>query len=347
MTALDDALQEDVLPRIMLLGYERTKKTWWAGTAAEAFFSTVVIDGEDGFQTLRKINAEARKRINVIHAHDQTKTPQMCMFMTFLLRGDRFFWDNTLRQRCFQEVHIVPDHDYTLVDASALNKNCVLVVDSWKTYSWSVAWRYCLENGIDLSEAEEAANRQEHYRYSGNLLNWAIQQLKSLPCHIVVICHKTVYEKMKQERRGNKIIRTPEWQRVIPVSSSGPHGVQLGTHFSDILQFRLKALENIEISTQSLPDETSGSRIIPPGTYDWIDLPYWKMCEHAGIKLPEKNNLYEPFPNMKGSEIGSFRDWNVSEGLAMPKGPIVIEPRNTDTSSSLGNLLGKSKPKET
>lgn len=314
MAQLTDKLEEGkMLLRVLAYGPAKSKKTWWAAKAAEAGFRVHILDGDNGWQILKNIDKEAQKRIEVIDLVDKTKSAVFAVAMTLLLKDGKLIWNENTKT----SAKLKPQDATVKLDLDELNHEDVLVVDSWTALVWSLVLRYAKENGIDLTDPEKAD--RDYYGWSNSLVKWMLNQLQSLPCHVIVIGHSTVYEKYSKDGK------TIEMQRRQPVSTSGPNAMLMASKFSDVLYFSVKG-SSFKIDVDGDNDKDGGSRGLPPKVYNWEDLQFKDVCAAYGIPLPTgggvvKTNL--PTADDKPKDTGG-----------------VIEKT---TGKSLGLSLGKSK----
>ena len=125
------------LARLLLYGPGKTKKTWWAARAAEAGFNVHLLDGDKNPGILRMISKEAQARINLIDISDATVAPVMYNFVTKLLRGTPFLWDEQEKEVRLTTVtkSLQDDRHFYWIDPRNLNWRDVLVIDSWTALS--------------------------------------------------------------------------------------------------------------------------------------------------------------------------------------------------------------------
>ena len=91
MPELDTSLDEQIRLRLLLYGPAKTKKTWLAGTAAEAGFNVLLLDNEQGAGILRNLSPEARKRIYRIDIQDDGKRAVAAEFITYFCKFPKFY----------------------------------------------------------------------------------------------------------------------------------------------------------------------------------------------------------------------------------------------------------------
>ena len=277
---LDNRLQDqDMLLRVLAYGSAKTKKTWWAGKAAEAGYNVLLLDGDDGWHILKQIKPEAQKRIQVVNMTDERGRPIFATAMSRLMKDGKLIWD----EKAKQSATLNPNANCIKIDLDLMNADCVVVMDSWTAYVISLMLHYAKENLIDMSVAEEGDDKWGYYRWAGALASWNIVQLTSLLCHVIVVAHTDVYEKRSKD--GKKIISS---KRQIK-STSGPHAMQLPAKFSDILYF-YQHKTAWKISTRGDDNADGGSRLIKPGEYNWEELQFKDLIKAAGLALPKADN---------------------------------------------------------
>lgn len=291
MVALNQKLADGgMLLRVLVWGESQTRKTWWAGKAAEAGFNVIMLDGDGNWQILKNIKPEAQPRLNIIDVQDTLKKAIFAEFLTnFLVEGKVVYSEDAKALYKFPNPATSPA-DTILFDWQKLDRNCVLVVDSWTAFARSIMYRFSIENHIDLTDPEKV--EWDGYRWSAAIANHIMAGLKMLPCHIIVTGHEVLYEKSKQVKRGKKTEKIVEYQRRQIISTSGPHAMEMAKNFSDNLHFVASGPMATTIIAQKEENAEGGSRTIPPGIYPWDKLQFKDLCGAAGIALPPPDLPY-------------------------------------------------------
>ncbi len=269
----------DMLLRVLAYGNAKTKKTWWAGKAAEAGYNVLLLDGDNGWHILKQIDPAAQKRIQVVNMFDERGRPVFAAAMARFLKDGKLIWDE--KQKKSEKLR--PNADCIHIDLAQFDSNCVVIMDSWTAYVTSLLLQYAKENVIDLSVAEEGDDKWGYYRWAGAIATWTATQLCALKCHVVVIAHTDIYEKRSKD--GKNI----EWQKRQIKSTSGPHAMQLPSKFSDILYF-YQHKTAWKISTRGDQEADGGSRLIAPGEYNWDALQFVDLVKASGMSLPPADN---------------------------------------------------------
>ena len=288
---VENAETNPPLLRILSYGSPKTKKTWHAATAAEAGFNVVLLDSDHGYHILLKtLNAEAQKRLMIIEARDSLKIPTAANFMTRFLK---FGWVN-FNEKTRSVVTDFKSLDSNCIQLSSdshLSSNTVLIVDSYTALVRSLQMSFQKDNSLDPSASFDPKKPgiRDSFGWTGSLASWMLEKLCGLPCHVIIIAHKSVYEKYSKDQK------TIEWTRVQIKSTSGPHAMTIGDKFSDILFFENVSSAVTKISTRAEKDQEGGSRLIPPNVYNWDKLSFSHICEYAGIPLPSKDLPYLDF----------------------------------------------------
>ena len=286
--------KNSILLRELFYGAPKTRKTWLAGTAAEAGFNVILLDTDHGYHILMKhLSPEAKKRLNLFECRDSLQQPVASQFIArFLKQGTVWFNEKTKRVIQFQK-----DLDSDCVELSQekhLNSNTVLILDSYTALVNSLKFAFIKERQIDLTDmSEENANdmqiKRQGYGFTGQLASFILERITKLPCHVIVIGHASQYEKYSKDQK------TLEWSRRVVKSTSNPHSLTIGDKFSDILYFLNASASVTKVETRADKDAEGGSRVIPPNSYMWADLQWNKICELANIPLPPENLEYLNF----------------------------------------------------
>lgn len=340
MVALNQKLAEGgMLLRELVWGESQTRKTWWAGKAAEAGFNVVMLDGDGNWQILKNIAPAAQPRLNIINVQNTLKKAVMAEFLTYFLVEGQVTYSESTKQFFKFKTATMPA-DTIKLDWSRLDKNCVLIIDSWTALARSVMFRFSLENNIDLTDAKKV--EWDGYRWSGAICNHIMDGLKMLPCHIIVVGHEVLYEKSKQVKRGGKTERVVEYVRRQIISTSGPHGMELAKNFSDNLHFVASGPLQTSIIVQKEENCEGGSRIIAPGIFQWDNLQFKDICLAAGIPLPPADLPYldlsanaAPANMQTPNQPALPQTQNVQTGVAPAQQEIVKPVLPTTQQSSL------------
>ena len=295
MPTLDEKQNDKSSPlllRLFFYGPPKTRKTWLAGTAAEAGFNTILLDADHGYHILTKqLSADAKKRLQLFECRDSRTQAIACEFLTRFLTGGRVFFNDKTHQVISNQTKV--DDDCSELNVSRhIDSNTVLIVDSYTAIVASLQLRHAIENKTDLFNPVKDNTDREGYAWSGALATTFLKRLTALPCHVIVIGHATMYEKYKTDSRGKQ---TLEWSRRQIKSTSNPHGMTIGDKFSDIFYFHNVSSTLTKVDTFADKDAEGGSRIIPPKSYSWDDVTWIKLCEAAGIQLPPKDLPYLNF----------------------------------------------------
>lgn len=308
MAQLDKRIADkDMLLRILIYGPAKSKKTWWAGKAAEAGFNVLLLDGDDGWHILKNIAPEAQKRIQVVNFTDELRRPIFATALARLLKDGKLIWD----EKAKVSAKLQPNENCIDIDFSLFGKYDIVILDSWTALTRSLMLQYAKENMIDLSIAEESDDKWGYYRWAGTCATWALSQFTALPCHIINIGHVDVYEKRSKDGR------TIEWTKQQVKSTSGPHAMQLPSEFSDILYFHQHKTA-FKIDVQGTDEADGGSRIVAPGSYNWDNFQFSDLIAAAGLSLPPKDHpLIDYSVNAPKAKTTALKQ-NSKPGLVQP-----------------------------
>lgn len=267
----------NLLLRILAYGESGRKKTWWSVAAAEAGFNVLYLNGDKPSTILANLAQEAKPRVHVVEA---LHTYNYSTLIGLLLNRNKLLWDDTTGTPVSR---VDPDagHEYMHIDLSKLDNTWVMVIDSWTGLVAATMQKLAIEKSIDLSEVDKI--EWDLFGPAGIYLNWVIEQLKKLPCHLICTGHADTYTVYKKDSKG-KATPEPLFSRMQPVSSSRPHGKTLAKNFTDTLFFTMMGTGNW-IDTTSFADRDGGSTNVPPKLYRWEDLQFADICKSAGCTL--------------------------------------------------------------
>ena len=295
-----------ILLRELFYGAPKTRKTWLAGTAAEAGFNVILLDADHGYHILTKhLSPEAKKRLYLFECRDSLRVPVAAQFLSRFLKQGKV-WFNEKTRTVVPLATNLNDDCVELSQDRHLNSNTVLILDSYTALVNSLKFSYNLERQVDLTDMGEESNsdmmtKRGGYAFTGGLASFIMERITKLPCHVIVIGHANQYEKYSKDGK------TLEWSRRVVKSTSNPHSLTFGDKFSDILYFFNASASITKIETRADKDAEGGSRIIPPDSYTWDKLQWKNICELANIPLPPKDLPYLDFkpelPKTGGSPL--------------------------------------------
>ena len=261
----------------MILGEEKAGKTSWLLAAAEAGFNVLLMDGDVAGPRIHELSDEAKSRVYYMDVSDDLVgdgDPRMIQIVADFFTSSKYLWNDS-KQRQYSRTK--DDHDAesgACLDEiwefrpALFDRDWVLGIDSWTTLSYSGMLAKGQDLGVNLAYIEKA--EQNMYQGVGNrLTNIAITQQKAR-CHTVIIGHPSQYEKLgnpsgerlKSIKQGDKIV---EWTKMIPKSSSNPHGYSLGKYFSDIGWIDVSKFGKRELNFLKTSERTSGGNLNSKG----------------------------------------------------------------------------------
>ena len=273
------------LARLMLYGREKTRKTMWALTAAQAGFNVLLIDGDDGGHIASQFKSGMEK-VALLNVHDSASEFHFVKFVTHLVTGNGFAFNETKRVLASKDDgnpgwFIFPGGTKTLTP------NDVLIIDSWTALTASMRLQYSRQNNINLADAEKTD--WPGYGWMQNLTTHILNCIHGFPCHVIVIAHEQQYDKYEGIGQDRKIA----WSRTQPLAASGNTGSQLGKHFSDIIRFVGSSAARSSLEIYGTQHQVGGSRFLKPQkvSFEGPDKPFggdqnWSFgdyCKAAGF----------------------------------------------------------------
>lgn len=273
--------RDNVLLRELIYGPSQTKKTYWAGKAAEAGYTVIFLMGDTHYQVLLNIEEEAQERITILRVADKVTQPQFGYAVTTTLKAKApLIWNDTKNEQLFKTLY--DEDNYIFLDVRKLDHNFILVLDSWTACVDSILLDFANEQGVDLSDG--AKEEWELYGPCNRLATWILQQLRGLPCHVIVAGHSTQWEKRRGGKGPDKNDIVERRQQII--STSGNHSKLLPGHFSETLLFGIDGNNYNWIDSRPQGDRDSGSRtLVKKG--EWGEMQFKHFAKASGCIEPD------------------------------------------------------------
>lgn len=224
--------------RLLIYGKPKTRKTWWAGTAA-ATHRVWLLDGENNTGILRNLPPEHQSRINRIPLAGQPHVPALAMFCAAMFKVKSFLW-HMGEQRIFDLAYLTEAHDdqwFLSVDIRRLTTDDVIIIDSWTKVCSDMGLNYAIDNALDIFGGERGKrtaggknDAMDYFRFLDMALDAVLQALQAMPCHMVLIGHEQSYELEAKTPLGTKKVNKTQ-----VISGSGKHSSKVPAYVSDVL----------------------------------------------------------------------------------------------------------------
>lgn len=262
------------IAHMLILAEEKVGKTTWLLEAAESGFNVLLLDGDVAQQAINRLSPKAKERVFYMDVSDSLVgdvDPRMIQTVADFLVSTTFLW-NDRTQREYSRIRDPHDEESGAcldeiweIKPAKLDHNWVLGIDSWTTLSYSAK----LAKAQDLGESIANVEKIERSIYSGvgnRLTNILFTQQKA-PCHTIIIGHPAQYEKRKSQegktvkeamKENDQIV---EWTKMIPISSSNPHGFGMGKYFSDIGWIEVDKFGKRKLDFTKTNQRTSGGNL--------------------------------------------------------------------------------------
>jgi hypothetical protein len=240
MPRMDQAPAEQRLLKLLIIGDGKMGKTHYAGEAAGAGFNVLYMDGDVGAQTLAMLPANAQERIYLMDVRDTVmggirETKFIENFVEFC-NTPRVRWNDS-KQRIYSRAdkadvqwEIRPDQ---------MGPDTIFVLDSWTGLTESMTLKGQKANNIPRVEEARMSQLRPVYQSAGLMATTALQLIRALKCHVIVIGHPDEYQHLVAPE-GRKVGDVQErdliieWTKRICKSTSKPHGLQIAKYFTDI-----------------------------------------------------------------------------------------------------------------
>lgn len=304
--------------QIFIYGSGGTRKTTWACSVAEAGYNVLLINGDAPPSVLKQLSAKARERIFVLDVHDRADRAIFAKFMAAFCNAKN-------PGRCFFEeesgrVGTSPFGGALDVNVTEWGQESVIVIDHYSLLTSSCAFQYASDNSIDVTLAEK--DEWPGYGWQGRFLTVILEQLRKLPCHIVVIGHETMYEKYEGSGRERRLV----FQRTQPRSSSNPHGMSIADKFQEVYIFNKVGTRNM-IDMDGNDYKDAQSKVYEPKRYEMDKLPLSVVLARIGAPKPPADLPVIDFSAIpKRNALGAKKS-------AMPAQPTHTPPPLTATAT--------------
>lgn len=326
--------------RHMLYGVAKSRKTWWSLTAAEHGFRVILLDGDKGGHIVKQLSPEAQARVNIVNCADTLSDSKFARFIARLLADETLIWDDTDNARVLMKPN--SEHSFARLKVSELGLNDVLVLDSWTALSWSTKFQYSIEQNIDLADAEKT--EWGGYGWSANFLDWVIGQLKSLPCHVIIVCHQDIWEKTREVKRGGRKEQEVVLVRTQPISSSRPHGHKIAKDFTEVLYFYYKeGGSDVWVSNKSEYGRDGGTRTIELDD-KWENVRFLDLLKAAG-EAEATEEISDGFRWLSFDELSDYMPQKKKLLIGTDKPALEFKTAETPV-QGLTMLLNKAKGKK-
>lgn len=307
-----------VTAKLLLLGDAKAGKTEYALRAAEAGFNVLLMDGDVAIQTISAVEPAARHRIFVMDVADRLVDgiePRMIQTIADFFSSSKFLWNDTKQKEYSRAKDAHDPETGAALDEiwefkpGLLNQSWVVVLDSWTTLSYSGTLAKAQDMGVSVADVEKFD--MNLYAGVNNRLTNMLAVIQKARCHFIVIGHPAQYEKSKSpdntsaREAGKMQNRIIEWTKMIPKSSSNPHGLTMGKFFSDVGWIDVLKSGKRELNFGVTSERTSGGHLTgkgdPRGDYKFSEL-----VKKIGGVLPDPKADLPTDPGLTIHPAGTF-----------------------------------------
>lgn len=233
------------LAKLLLVGDGKIGKTWYAAMAAKQGFRVLYLDGEVGSQTISKmladgvLTSEEASRIYLLNIADTTQSgmrdTKMVEFMNEFTSSSVIRWNDT-----DQKLGRRSDTDKELweIRPGLMGPNDVIILDSWTAFTESTMLWAGRANGVDIY-SDETHKLRPAYQGAGLKATELCTIIQKAPSHWIVLAHTDEYQHTTVKEGTNKGTvkekdQVVDWTKMIPRSTSKPHGFQMPKYFTDM-----------------------------------------------------------------------------------------------------------------
>lgn len=294
MPRMDQAPPDERLVKLMLIGDGKIGKSFFAGMAANDGFNVLYLNGDVATQTLSLLPIEAQRRIYMMNLADTimggVRDTKFIDSMQAFTSQITVRWNDDL-----QRIASRNDKTNTIweIKPGKLDHNTVLVIDAWTGLVESIMQQAALANGVDLANASTTQMRPV-YQSSGLKATAMLQIIRAVKCHVIVICHPDEYQhktapegKRVQDVKENDMVI--DWTKMIPKSTSRPHGLQMAKYFTDVAWMEMSPSgKERRLNFTVKADRISGGHF--DGTKSTEEYSFANLVRKIGGHVPDPNH---------------------------------------------------------
>jgi len=281
------------LARVIVYGAPKTRKTWWAGTAAKTH-RVWLLDGENGATILNQLPEAYQKNISRIPLG---VNPGQASFATFIKKFAEmlpFIWAANKGSVVLPSQADDQEDLYIAVDQDKLNSDDVIIIDSWTTIVQETVLLYTQLNNLNILQPKK--RDYAFYDFQNQVLDTILSTLNKLPCHVILIGHAYEYEYELEDISDNGFRKkSAATKRKIGIQScTSKHSQKVPANFGEVLYFENKDENTTLINTGSSPNREGGCRSIAANVFQFPGWEWKDFIASAGI-LPAKDmKIVEP-----------------------------------------------------
>lgn len=266
--------------RVLCFGPAKTRKTWWAGTAAAAGFNLTIIDGENGTGILKQLPKSALPNIQRVAVNQSTTGSTMAAFLMLMLEHQEFVYCPRTRKKMALG-GLKDEQQYYVVDLNLFTQSDVLLIDSWTQIIRDITEDFKDLNNLDVFEGKIAATSSSgkedkfaYFNYCNLVLDTIVSRLNGLPCHVIMTAHRDFYTHEVREGASKR-----DETHVQVLSTSGNQAAKVPAAFGDVIYFEL-ANDGMHstLSTKGSKTRISGGRRVAPKEEKF---PAWDFAAYA------------------------------------------------------------------
>lgn len=308
MAALEEALDNSALSRILVYGAAKMRKTWWATAAAELGFNVILADVDYGLHVTRNLTPEARKRIFAMDMRCPAEDFKNCGAAALVraMQGSAVLYDEGTR-RYVPMNKAEPERKYVKIDVAKLTSRDVLIIDSWTAlYTHLVCMDRNIVDATSINKLE-----WDDYQKMRIALDHFLSNMARLNCHVIVIAHGEEWAKRRADAPAkSKPEEAIESIRTQPMSVTRSHAATMAKHFTDVLFFSSpNPMVGVMISTKGSDDFDAGSRSLPPMVKKFDEITFAQFVPPAHVDAVSTNSQYSSLgvQEVTGAELIAAR----------------------------------------
>jgi hypothetical protein len=275
--------------RVLVYGTPKTRKTWWASTAAETH-NVYLLNGDRNTGILRNLPEAMQENVHLIPValNPSPTSSTFLKFLTLMFEKQDFIYDYETDNE-IPLAKVKDNETYLACNLSLLSKRDVLLLDGWTAIVKDVASEYMIDHNINAwagsMQSNKNNNKYSYFAYSGLVLDNVLQGVNKLPCHVIMTAHQDEYERDVKE---NGISKKKTITQIL--SSSGNQAAKIPAVLGDVLWFKhSKDATKTIIDSRPDNDRAGGGARLRPATFEFPEWTWKDYCKEANVGI--ENNL--------------------------------------------------------
>lgn len=215
-----DEVKDKVAKKVLVYGASGVGKTRAAGMLAEKF-NLVWLDGENGWETLKQLDPEWQRRVELIRIPDTRDLPMFSETVAKIVTGAKCLVDDETG-KVNHPLREKQNRPFTEVFMNEAPEDTILVIDSLTQLVASVTF------AITRGRPDDYKMDWDDWGNLGTVMTKILTYIQAAKFHVVVISHEQMVEQIDKT------------DKIVPVGGTRNFSRNTGKFFSDVVYMEVK-----------------------------------------------------------------------------------------------------------